>query len=206
MLKFILYLEDKGIPVINIFKEEFLKIKERKVLALLDSKVDKFKWELFDDENQLLLNDEDYNNGVTYDVKKVAFQNSHKKPLLNSNSKHNHKAKNILKKSSSVRNNEEQSKENEQMHNVYRNNSEQSKKSRTQSGSSNNRDLSNGRLSFHSDDSFRPICAGPALIPEKPSCVPVLDFKNLSAFCDSDDDRLDCEKNPNLAVPDYSLN
>lgn len=182
LLKFMLYLEDKGIPVINIFKDEFLKIKEKKVLAQLDSKVDKLKWELFEDDNQLLLNDDDYNNGISYDGKKVSFQNSHKKPLLNSNSKHQSRARNILKKSSSLRNSEDQSKENEHVHHVYRHNSEQSKKSRTHSGSSNNRDFSNGRISFHSDDSFRPICSGPPLMNEKPSCVPVLDFKNLSAF------------------------
>jgi hypothetical protein len=69
--------------------------------------------------------------------------------------------------------------------------SEKSGMARDKSGSSNNRDLSNARLSFHSDDSFRPLCFGPPFMPEKPSCVPVLDFRNLSEYCDSDEEKLE---------------
>lgn len=75
--------------------------------------------------------------------------------------------------------------------NVHVHNSEGSVKCRTNSGSSKNRDLSNARISFHSDDSFRPIKSGPPLIPSKPSCVPVLDFKSLSEFYDSEDEKLE---------------
>ena len=86
---------------------------------------------------------------------------------------------------------------------AHRNSSELPKKWRELSGGSNNRDQSNGRISFHSDDSFRPICYGPALLLEKPSWVPVLDLKNLATYIDSDDDRFEFGK-VNLAVPDYS--
>lgn len=36
--------------------------------------------------------------------------------------------------------------------------------------------------SFHTDDSFDPICDGPMLCPVKPDCVPLLDFACLSEY------------------------
>lgn len=37
-------------------------------------------------------------------------------------------------------------------------------------------------FSFHTDDSFEPIADGPMLRPERPGCVPVLDFAGLPEY------------------------
>ena len=181
LLKFMLYLESKGLPVIKMYKDEFVAIREKKIIAQLDSKVKQIEWDLFQDDPDIFLNDHDYNNGLylnTWYSRPLFHNKSDAKSKVNSRSNH-----------------------------IPRSNSETGKKQRGSSnfsGSSNNHDSSNGRLSFHSDDSFRPICKGKPILPEKPSCVPVLDLKNIEQYCDSDNDLLECEKNPNLAVPDYS--
>lgn len=193
LLKFLLYLENKGVPVISIYKDEFLKIREKKMIAQLDSQISKMEWELFNEDTDIFINDDDYDHGFDFDYNEL--QNN-KKPLLGRKSKSSMKVTRELSE-----------KENSKANHIPRNSSEKLKNQRTLSnisGSSNNRDSSNGRASFHSDDSFRPIWNGPPLIPEKPSWVPVLDLKNVMSYWDSDDDRIDIAKHLNLAVPDYS--
>lgn len=53
--------------MINIYKEEYLKLREKKVILQLDQKVNQLKLELFENDNNLLINDDDYNNGIEYD-------------------------------------------------------------------------------------------------------------------------------------------
>ena len=45
--------------------------------------------------------------------------------------------------------------------------------------------------SFHTDDSFEPICDGPMLKPTKPECIPLLDFRDLPAYESSSEE--ECE-------------
>ena len=37
-------------------------------------------------------------------------------------------------------------------------------------------------FSFHTDDSFEPICDGPMIKPVKPDCIPLLDFADLPEY------------------------
>lgn len=38
-------------------------------IAKQDAKISKLKWELFEDDNQLLIDDQDYNLGIDYKTK-----------------------------------------------------------------------------------------------------------------------------------------
>lgn len=132
--------------MINIYKDEFLKIREKKMIAQLDSQISKMEWELFNEDTDIFINDDDYDHGFDFDYNEL--QNN-KKPLLGRKSKSSMKVTRELPE-----------KENSKANHIPRNSSEKLKNQRTLSnisGSSNNRDSSNGRASFHSDDSFRPI-------------------------------------------------
>ena len=201
LLKFILYLENKGVPAIHIFKDEYLKLRDKKIITQFETKINDLKLDLFENDPKLLIDDEDYNRRIEYDYDNLVNRIHHMIP------RHSNSLRNMPKQNNKKllinRSSEAKHKEKESHIPWHRNSSEIPMKSRELSGSSNNRDQSNGRISFHSDDSFRPICSGPSLMIEKPSCVPVLDLKNLASYIDSDDDKFEFGK-VNLAVPDYS--
>ena len=43
-------------------------------------------------------------------------------------------------------------------------------------------------VSFHTDDSFEPICDGPMICPIKPDCIPLLDFESIPDYVTSSEE------------------
>lgn len=81
LLKFILYLENKGVPAIHIFKDEYLKLRDKRVITQFDLKINDLKLDLFENDHKLLIDDDDYNNHCEYDYKKLVHRIHHMLPL-----------------------------------------------------------------------------------------------------------------------------
>lgn len=102
-------MQNKGISATSIYKDEFLRYKSKslkhqssKATLQLDNKINKLRWELFEDD-AYLMDDDFYNSGVlNYDYKNLVKHNAHKKPLLNSNSGNKPNMKKVLKQNSSM--------------------------------------------------------------------------------------------------------
>ena len=177
LLQFMIYLENKGLPVINIFKDEFHVMSERKLTVISDIMVNEIRWKLFKSELPTLLNQ---NNANLLNSKKLKQDFP---PII---SLQDVSLKNI--------------KDNKQ---ISQNKPQEIQYGTSSKPPNKPNELRESmKLSFRSEDSFKAITSGSPIKQEKPSWVPVLDFTHLPEYIDSNDLRFHYGK-VNIAAPDY---
>mmetsp|Transcript_27908 Transcript_27908/g.24687 ORF Transcript_27908/g.24687 Transcript_27908/m.24687 type:complete len:280 (+) Transcript_27908:244-1083(+) len=152
LLKFIMFLEEKAIPAIKIYKEEYRKIRFKQNNQVnYKINIDKLRRELLEEDVKYQTKNDYYKkkSNVQNDLNNI---NHHGKPLLNNQITMAGHIKPKIKHSSSIK-----SKEDLMM----------SKKNRNDS--SKNLNSNQARMSFYSDDSYNPIINGIPVMKEKPS-------------------------------------
>ena len=159
LIQFLVYLENKGIPAINIFKEEFYPVSERKLTTISDLKANEIKRELFNEDS---LSRQQFNqNSIFAKEKRDKYTYPPIVSLHESNSKKHIKMNKqnwILKP---------------------KNNSIIHPQSNNKSINKQDDIKNSDKLSFRSEDSYKPIWSGSPVKLEKPSWVPVLDLTHL---------------------------